>query len=123
LFGDLIRMGVNINETWRDDQVSRVNLLAGCFRNSTDPGHAPLFYTDIGMESRIARAIHDAPAADDNIESLGPRGAARTQDSDYDQEQFHRAHSYQPTKPRAKAEMDLMAGRQSGWRSRRAVDL
>jgi hypothetical protein len=62
---------VNVNKTRGDDQSFGVNLSLGVACHAPDLCDAPAFYGHVGEVSRIARAIRDATATDDNVVSFG----------------------------------------------------
>ncbi|MGC3959492.1 MAG: hypothetical protein QM813_16560 [Verrucomicrobiota bacterium] len=65
---DFIGVSVDVNEARRDDEACGVDLLVCCAGNLADLDDAAVFDGDVGEESGVARAIHDAAMADDGIE-------------------------------------------------------
>ena len=72
-------MRMEVDEAWRDDKSARVDLpCRPGIRQSSNGRDAVAADPDVGGEGRIARAIDDAPAADQEV--VGALLRARSED-------------------------------------------
>lgn len=67
---DFVRVGVDVNESRRDDESGGVQFLFRLPRDFTDLGDETVLDRDVADEFGFARTVHDPPVPDDDIESL-----------------------------------------------------
>ena len=64
-----VRVGVEIDEAWRDDAACGVDHARGLrVRERSDGGDAPVPDADVARDPRVACAVDDVAAADDDVE-------------------------------------------------------
>ena len=74
-----VHVGVAVDEARRDDQPVGIDACAAaCRRDAADLDDAAVLDADIGAEARLARAVDDGAAADDEIEGHQRRSLCST---------------------------------------------
>src|SRR6185295_14510166 len=60
-------MGVNINESWRNDHASCIDFSFRLTLNSSNRGDFPILNRNISKKCRISRAIHNSSMPNDQF--------------------------------------------------------
>ena len=89
IIADFIGVGMDVNETRRDDQTGGVNLLVGAAGDLADLNDATVLDGDVSEESGVARAIHNATIADEAVELRGGRSVSESEEQQTGQESVH----------------------------------
>jgi hypothetical protein len=70
-------VGVHVDKAGRDDQAPRVDQLRAALRgDASDLRDAPVLDGQVSLKPRVARAVHDAAAGNDQVEFGRGRGGA-----------------------------------------------
>lgn len=91
-----IRVGVDINEAGRDDHSAGVNLPRRDAGNAANVRDMAVGDRHVGEEGGIARAVHDASVADDEIVVGGIRQRREQTKQPGQQDVFHRGWYISP---------------------------
>ena len=72
--GHFVGVGVDVNETGRDNEALGVNFRFSLVGEAADGGDAAVFHCHVRHESRCAGAVHDSAVTNDQVVGLRING-------------------------------------------------